>query len=150
MTENLKLSFLKTIHTIIWLFFNTIIFYLLYAVIVNKIDKWIWICIGLIILEGVILIAFKNICPITLIARKYSNSRNDNFDIYLTNWIARYNKKIYSIIILIAIIILIYRLITQDKPKCITGKHYHSHGYDFHQMNKLSYPGVINVYLFNR
>ena len=112
MTENLKLSFLKTIHTIIWLFFNTIIFYLLYAVIVNKIDKWIWICIGLIILEGVILIAFKNICPITLIARKYSNSRNDNFDIYLTNWIARYNKKIYSIIILIAIIILIYRLIT--------------------------------------
>ncbi len=112
MTENLKLTLVKTIHTIIWLFFNVIIFYLLYAVIVNKIDQWIWICIGLIVLEGIILIVFKRVCPVTLIARKYSNSRKDNFDIYLPNWLARYNKEIYSVIVLIAIVILIYRLFT--------------------------------------
>ena len=112
MTENLKLTLVKTIHTIIWLFFNVVIFYLLYAVIVNKIDKWIWICIGLIILEGITLIIFKKVCPVTLIARKYSTSQKDNFDIYLPNWLARYNKKIYSIIVLIAIVILVYRLYT--------------------------------------
>ena len=94
----------------IWLFFNVVIFYLLYAVIANKIDKWIWICIGLIVLEGIILIIFKKVCPVTLIARKYSDSSKDNFDIYLPNWLARYNKEIYSIIVLIAIAILIYRL----------------------------------------
>jgi hypothetical protein len=112
MTENLKLTLVKTIHTIIWLFFNVVIFYLLYAVIVNKIDKWIWVCIGLIILEGIILIIFKKVCPVTLIARKYSTSQKDNFDIYLPNWLARYNKEIYSIIVLIAIVILVYRLYT--------------------------------------
>ena len=112
MTENSKLTLVKTIHTIIWLFFNVVIFYLLYAVIVNKIDEWIWICIGLIVLEGVILIIFKKVCPVTLVARKYSDSTKDNFDIYLPNWLARYNKEIYSIIVLIAIIILIYRLFT--------------------------------------
>jgi hypothetical protein len=112
MAENLKLILIKTIHTIIWLFFNVVIFYLLYAVIVNKIDKWIWICIGLILLEGIILIVFKRVCPVTLIAKKYSNSTKDNFDIYLPNWLARHNKKIYSIIVLIAVIILIYRLLT--------------------------------------
>ena len=86
-----------------------VIFYLLYAVIANKIDKWVWICIGLILLEGVILIAFKRICPITLIAKKYSNSQKDNFDIYLPNWLARYNKEIYTTIVLIAIVILLFR-----------------------------------------
>jgi hypothetical protein len=112
MTENLKLTLVKTIHTMIWLFFNVVIFYLLYAVIVDKIDKWIWICIGLIVLEGIILIIFKKVCPVTLIARKYSDSSKDNFDIYLPNWLARHNKEIYSIIVLIAIAILIYRLFT--------------------------------------
>lgn len=111
MTENLKLGLVKVIHTIIWVFFNLVIFYLLYAVIANKIDKWVWICISLILLEGVILVVFKNICPVTLIARKYSKSPKDNFDIYLPNWLARYNKEIYSIIVLIAVVILIYRLV---------------------------------------
>ena len=112
MAENVKLILIKTIHTIIWLFFNVVIFYLLYAVIINKIDKWIWICIGLLVLEGIILLVFKNICPVTLIAKKYSTSRKDNFDIYLPNWLARYNKEIYTIIVLIAVVILIYRLVT--------------------------------------
>jgi len=112
MTENVKLRLVKTIHTIIWVFFNVVIFYLVYAVATNRIDKWVWICITLIFLEGLILIVFKNICPITLIARKFSTSQKDNFDIYLPNWLAKYNKKIYSIIVLIAIVILIYRLVT--------------------------------------
>ena len=110
MTKNAKPQMIKTIHTIIWGFFNVVIFYLLYAVVVNKIDKWVWICISLILLEAVILVVFKNICPVTLIARKYSKSQKDNFDIYLPNWLARYNKEIYSIIVSIAIVILIYRL----------------------------------------
>lgn len=110
MTENLKLVLVKVIHTFIWAFFNLVIFYLLYAVVADKIDKWVWICISLILLEGVILVVFKNICPITLIARKYSKSQKDNFDIYLPNWLARYNKLIYSIIVFIATVILIYRL----------------------------------------
>jgi hypothetical protein len=111
MTENVKLGLVKTLHTIIWLFFNVVIFYLLYAVIINKIDKWVWICIGLVVLEGIILLVFKKVCPVTLIARKYSDSQKDNFDIYLPNWLARYNKEIYTSIVLVAIVILIFRLV---------------------------------------
>lgn len=96
----------------IWLFFNVVIFYFLYAVVVDKIDKWVWICIGLVLTEGLILILFKNICPVTLMARKFSDSRKDNFDIYLPNWLARYNKKIYTLVVLIALLILVYRLAT--------------------------------------
>ena len=109
MTNDFKLVLIKTLHTVIWVFFNVVIFYLLYAVVVNKIDKWVWICISLIVLEGITLLVFKSLCPVTIIARKYSNSNQDNFDIYLPNWLARNNKKIYTFIVLIAISILIYR-----------------------------------------
>jgi len=40
-SKNNKLLFIKGLHTVIWLFFNVVIFYLLYAAIANKIDKWV-------------------------------------------------------------------------------------------------------------
>jgi hypothetical protein len=112
MTTNVKLVLVKILHTLIWLFFNVVIFYLLYAVIKGKIDKWVWICVSLIILELITLIVFKKICPITLIAMKYSDSQKDNFDIYLPNRLAKYNKEVYTAIVLLAIAILMYRLLT--------------------------------------
>jgi hypothetical protein len=110
MANNTKLIAIKAIHTIVWMFFNVVIFYLAYAVLINRIDRWIWICLSFILLEGVILLVFKSICPITIIARKYALSTKDNFDIYLPNWLAKRNKAIYSTIVLIILLILIYRL----------------------------------------
>ena len=111
MTGNNKLTIIRVVHTMIWIFFNIVIFYLGYAVLTNTIDKWVWICLGLILLEGLILLVFKNVCPVTMVARKYSVSTKDNFDIYLPNWLARYNKEIYSVIVAIIILVLILRLL---------------------------------------
>ena len=111
MSDGSKLIIVKTLHTLVWIFFNVVIFYFLYAVIVDHIDKWVWICLGLIGAETCILLAFGNVCPITMVARNYSLSSRDNFDIYLPTWLARYNKQIYSTIVVIGIAILIYRLL---------------------------------------
>lgn len=104
------LSIIKTIHTAIWVFMNVVIFYMFYAVVVNKIDTYFWICSGIILAECIVLLLFKLSCPLTVLARKYSNSTKDNFDIYLPNWLAKYNKLIYSIIIAVIVVLLIYRL----------------------------------------
>ena len=101
---------IKFIHTAIWIFFNVVIFYLFYAVITNRIDKWVWICIGLILGEGLVLAAFKTMCPVTLMARKYSASNKANFDIFLPEWLARNNKLIYTFFFIISVLILIYQL----------------------------------------
>ena len=106
-----KLILIKIIHTLIWVFFNLVIFYMLYAAISDKLDKWLWIGYGLIILEGITLMVFKFFCPLTILARKYSNSIKDNFDIYLPNWLARHNKLIYTGIMVIILLITIYRLL---------------------------------------
>lgn len=111
MSAHLNLILIKIIHTAIWLFFNVVIFYLLYAVISDKIDIWVWICIGVLLAEGLVLLIFKSLCPITIWARKYSDSSDANFDIYLPNWLAKYNKLIYTTIVLISLCILAYRLL---------------------------------------
>ncbi|SIT83725.1 hypothetical protein SAMN05444128_1304 [Pontibacter indicus] len=106
-----KLLLIKAVHTVVWVFYNVVIFYLLYAVLTNRIDKWVWICLGLIALEGLVLLVFNKMCPITVVARRYSDSNRDNFDIFLPNWLARHNKAIYTSIVLISVLILIYRLV---------------------------------------
>jgi hypothetical protein len=110
MNHSEKLFAIKIVHTLIWLFFVIVIFYILFSGISNKINSYTWIAIGLVIAEGIVLILFKMYCPLTLIARKYSDSNKDNFDIFLPNWLARYNKIIFTTIYLIAVAIVFIRI----------------------------------------
>ncbi len=105
------LTLIKIIHTLIWVFFNFVIFYMLYAAIANKLDIWLWIGYGFVFLEGLTLLTFKLHCPLNLLARKYSNSQKDNFDIYLPSWLAKYTKLIYTTIFAIILIITIYQIL---------------------------------------
>ena len=104
-----KLLAIKIIHTLIWIFFAGLIFYILYAGISNKINTYTWIAIGLVFGEGIVLILFNMFCPLTILARKYSNSDKDNFDIFLPNWLARNNKIIFTVIFLAGLIIVLWR-----------------------------------------
>ena len=109
MTNETKLKTIKTVHTAIWLFFNFVIFYMLYAVVSGKLDIWLWIGFGLVFLEGLTLLIFKWYCPLTVLAKRYSTSDQDNFDIYLPNWLAKNTKIIYTSLVIIILIITIAR-----------------------------------------
>lgn len=108
------LTSIKIFHTIIWAFFNVIIFYLMYAVILDTIGVLVWIGIGFIALEGIVLMVFKMKCPLTIVARRYSNSLKPNFDIYLPGWLAENNKLIYTSIFVVTMFGLLYRLLTSS------------------------------------
>ena len=110
MSAVLKLHIIKSIHTIIWVFFNVVLFYLLYSVLLNRIDHMVWLGIGLILAEGIVLLVFNNKCPLTIIASRYTRSTKDNFDIYLPNWLAKHNKLIYTTLFLLIILILLYQM----------------------------------------
>lgn len=111
MTNPQKLILIKIAHTGIWVFFNGVIFYMLYAVLVDKIDFWLWLGYGIIILEGLVLLVFNMYCPLTVWARKYSDSDKDNFDIYLPNWLAKHNKTIYTSIMVLIVLLTVFRLL---------------------------------------
>lgn len=104
-----RLLAIKWVHTLIWLFLVVVIFYILYSGIFNEINIYTWIGIGLIILEGIVLLVFKMFCPLTIMARKYSDSEMDNFDIFLPNWLAKYNKLIFTTLYIIGLILILVR-----------------------------------------
>jgi hypothetical protein len=83
---------------------------MLYAAIENKLDWRLWAGYGLILMEGITLLIFNKMCPLTIMARKYSQSPNYNFDIYLPEWLARYNKQVYTTIVIIIMLLTVYQL----------------------------------------
>lgn len=109
MDNDRKLLAIKLLHTLVWAFFVFIIFYVVYSGITNKITSFTWISIGLVLAEGLVLLIFKMFCPLTVIARKYSDSKKENFDIFLPNWLAKYNKVIFTSIYIIGVILVIIR-----------------------------------------
>ena len=105
-----KLFLVKLLHTLIWAFFVSAIFYIVYSGVADRINFLTWICIGLILLEGAVLLLFKMACPLTLVARKFSDSQKDNFDIFLPNWLARHNKLIFTAIFAFGVLLVLYRI----------------------------------------
>jgi hypothetical protein len=110
MENQTKLILVKTIHTVIWIFFNLVIFYMLYAALTNRLDLWLWLGYGIICAEVFVLLVFKWFCPLTIIAHRYSDSEKDNFDIFLPLWLAKNNKLIYTLILTVVIFITLYQL----------------------------------------
>ncbi len=110
MSNHTRLLAIKLIHTIIWVFFVAVIFYILYCGIVNDIQIYTWIGIGLVFSEGLILLLFRMSCPLTVLARRYSDSDRANFDIFLPNWLAKYNKEIFTTLFLIGVGLVVWRV----------------------------------------
>lgn len=113
MKDGQKLFLVKILHTLVWFFFNVIIFYMLYASVTGRIDVWFWICYSLVLVEGLVLLIFRLRCPLTLIARRYTEDDHDNFDIFLPEWLARHTKRIYTSLVALITVIAILRLIMQ-------------------------------------
>jgi hypothetical protein len=108
MGKSTKLYLIKLIHTLVWLFFNLVLVYLFYAAMTGQVDIKFWVGIGLISLECIILIFNRWTCPLSPMARKYTASTADNFDIFLPNWLAKYNIPIYSTLFVILMLILFF------------------------------------------
>ena len=111
MTNTRKLLLIKILHTIIWVLFVAVIFYIVYSGITDTVTTYTWIGIGVILGEGLVLLLFKMYCPLTVIARKYSDSQQHNFDIFLPNWLAKYNKLIFTSIFILGVLLVLYRVI---------------------------------------
>ena len=88
----------------------TMIIYVLYCGIFNQVNVLTWLAASIIVLEGIVLAAFKMSCPLTIVARRYSDSTKDNFDIYLPCWIARYNKVIFTSLFVLGLITVFFRI----------------------------------------
>ncbi len=95
MNQQAALRAVKIIHTVVWAFF---------AGCILAIPVFAWrgqldiagILIAVVMVEVAILLLNRWSCPLTGVAARFTDDRQDNFDIYLPLWIARYNKQIFG------------------------------------------------------
>ncbi len=105
------LKVIKLVHTVIWVVMAAATFYVLYCGISKTFNLLLWLALGLMTLETLVLIFNKWTCPLTPLATKYTSEQSENFDIYLPKIIAKYNKHIFGTVWVLGICLVIYNLI---------------------------------------
>jgi hypothetical protein len=55
-------------------------------------------------------------CPLTDVAARYTDKREDNFDIYLPMWLARHNKSIFGFLFVAGELVFLWQWVRRTGP----------------------------------
>lgn len=102
----MELKTLKITHTVIWWIMTISNFVAFYLALMGNYNFWFWLPVLILSAEIIVIFVNKWKCPLTNIAETLTDERKPNFDIYLPEWLAKYNKEIFSILIVLEIIII--------------------------------------------
>lgn len=95
MNPQAALKAVKAAHTAIWAFFVA-------CIVGAPVAAWSGrftlsaVLVGAVAVEALVLLVNRWACPLTAVAARYTERREENFDIYLPRWLARYNKQIFT------------------------------------------------------
>ncbi len=103
------LTVLKTVHTLVWLIMTAANFSAFYLALSGKFNWLFFFCVALLGGEIVVIVVNGWHCPLTDVMAKYTTERQANFDIYLPEWLARNNIKIFSALIGLEIVTVLIR-----------------------------------------
>jgi hypothetical protein len=90
-----RLRRIKTLHTMVWVFFVAAIVGVPVSAYGGRFD-WAWGLAGVVLIEVLVLAGNRMRCPLTPMAAQFTDDRRPNFDIYLPEWLARWNKEIFG------------------------------------------------------
>ena len=85
----------KVVHTVVWAFFAASIVAIPIASLLGEHLVAAWLA-AVVLLEVVVLALNHMRCPLTAVAARYTADRRPNFDIFLPQWLARYNKVVFG------------------------------------------------------
>jgi len=95
-------------HTIVWVFFVACI--LAIPVFTARFQLGLAaLFTGIVACEVGVLVLNRMQCPLTGAAKRYTNDRRANFDIFLPEWLARNNKAIFGTLYALAVLFLLVR-----------------------------------------
>jgi hypothetical protein len=99
---------IKLVHTVVWAVFAGCI---VAIPVLTQLEHFrLAALFALIVLGEVVVLAVNRWrCPLTPIAARYTEDRRANFDIFLPEWIARYNKEIFGPLYLAGVVFLLVR-----------------------------------------
>jgi len=93
---------------VVWAFFAACIFAIPVASWQGRHQLAGWLIL-IVFIEVLILLANRWRCPLTSVAARFTEQRRDNFDIYLPEWLARHNQRIFGMLYGMAIAFALVR-----------------------------------------
>lgn len=108
MKASSALLIVKLVHTVAWAFFASCVLLIPLAAYLERLDTAA-ILIGIVVIEIGIFVLNRWRCPLTAVAARYTQDREDNFDIFLPVWLARYNKTIFSALFLFGVAYTVFK-----------------------------------------
>jgi hypothetical protein len=108
MSPHAALRAIKIVHTIAWALFAGCILAIPFYALRGEFGTAL-VLIAIVLVEVFIIVANHWRCPLTGVAARYTDERQDNFDIYLPLWLARYNKQIFGSLFLAGLIYTLAR-----------------------------------------
>jgi hypothetical protein len=109
--QSLMLTVLKVVQTFIWLIMTTANFTGFYLAVVGRFNWMFFLCVALLGGEIVVILANSWHCPLTDVMAKYTTDRQANFDIYLPEWLAANNIKIFTVLLVVETLIVLFHSI---------------------------------------
>jgi len=98
---------IKLLHTTVWALLVGCILALPITALLHRFD-WAIILTVIILAECGALALNKGRCPLTGLAARFTDEREDNFDIYLPNWVTRHNKAVFGTLFVINELIVLW------------------------------------------
>jgi hypothetical protein len=103
-----RLRAIRLVHTVVWAGFAGCIVAIPLLTLQGRFRLAAFL--ALIVLGEVVVLAVNRWrCPLTPIAARYTEDRSANFDIYLPEWLARYNKEIFGPLYFAGVVFLAVR-----------------------------------------
>ena len=102
------LTAIKLAHTVVWAFFAGCILAIPIFTASGRLGMPA-IFTAIVAVEVTILALNRMQCPLTGVAARYTGDRRPNFDIYLPEWLAHNNKRIFGTLYAFAVVFLLVR-----------------------------------------
>ncbi|HET9065232.1 MAG TPA: hypothetical protein VFN22_05395 [Gemmatimonadales bacterium] len=108
MRDTVRLHRIKLLHTVAWAFFAGCTIVLPIAAATDHL-RFAGLLAAIVFVEVLILLVNGWHCPLTPLAARYTTDRRANFDIFLPEWLARLNKRIFGAVYIAGLLILLYK-----------------------------------------
>ena len=107
------LTAIKLLHTLIWALLAASILVLPITAVMRRF-RWAAMLTGLVLLECGLLALNGGKCPLTDLAARFTTDRAHNFDIYLPDWLAQYNKLIFGALFIAGELLVLKSWLSRD------------------------------------
>lgn len=103
--NTLMIQIIRTIHSAFGTFFILSILHVYFTAITKTLSPWLFLTVGSLIFEGLVLALNRGQCPLTYLQHRYGDDKGF-FDLFLPEWLLPYVIPSLTIITLFGFVLL--------------------------------------------